>query len=351
METIQFLTALALGVASQLIVGPARADDADTKIWPDATQTVPQFIVGEMQDARRFREDLERAKSILDNAYPIDPAHSLIPLGLAMVEGDEQTAAFLCDYDLKRLPESCSYTKDLDPKEVLKLTAEMCTEEGDEERAQEAREKLKALENPSLKKAVSLVDPPGSTGIPSLSQKASQEQKKADAVHETFYPESIIMPPPSPNPDPEPVPANAVRLIFEYEGNEVRLVSQHPVNIAITGFDIAQEEQPGHFVDTRDAAGRTLARVPIREAFTTSVEVFPEHHGEPITRVDVAQPRGAFTVVVPASKEADHISVVRVAPGKPEARMPGSPVTSAVEGKAEVTELGSFPLTKEGRKQ
>jgi tetratricopeptide (TPR) repeat protein len=98
-------------------------------IWPGALQTVPQFIVREIQDARRFREDRERAKSILDNAYSIDPAHPLIHLALAMVEDNEQTVAFLRDYDLKRLPESCAYTKDLDPKEVLKLAAEMCAEQ------------------------------------------------------------------------------------------------------------------------------------------------------------------------------------------------------------------------------
>ena len=97
-------------------------------IRPGVTQTVPQFVVREIQDARRFRGDRNRAKRILDNAYPIDPAHPLIHLALAMVEDDKQTAAFLRDYDLKRLPESCGYTKDLDPKEVLKLAAEMCAE-------------------------------------------------------------------------------------------------------------------------------------------------------------------------------------------------------------------------------
>jgi len=111
-------------------------------IRPGVTQTVPQFVVREIQDARRFRGDRNRAKRILDNAYPIDPAHPLIHLALAMVEDDKQTAAFLRDYDLKRLPESCGYTKDLDPKEVLKLAAEMCAEQGDKERLQIVRGKL-----------------------------------------------------------------------------------------------------------------------------------------------------------------------------------------------------------------
>ena len=119
-------------------------------IWPGATQTVPQFIVREIQDARRLRENRERAKRILDNAYSIDPAHPLIHLALAMVEDNEQTAAFLRDYDLKRLPESCGYTKDLDPKEVLKLAAEMCAEQGDEERLQMVRDKLVAAYRSTL---------------------------------------------------------------------------------------------------------------------------------------------------------------------------------------------------------
>ena len=63
-----------------------------------------------------------------------------------MVEDDEQSAAFLRDYDLKRLPESCAYTKDLDPKEVVNLAIEMCAEQGDEAHAQMARAKLEALE-------------------------------------------------------------------------------------------------------------------------------------------------------------------------------------------------------------
>jgi hypothetical protein len=50
------------------------------------------------------------------------------------------------NYDLKRLPESCGYTKDLDPKEVLKLAPEICAEQSDEAHAEMARDKLKALE-------------------------------------------------------------------------------------------------------------------------------------------------------------------------------------------------------------
>ena len=78
------------------------------------------------------------------------------------------------------------------------------------------------------------------------------------------------------NDSSQPAPTRAMRLIFEYEGNQVRLVSQQPVEMAITGSDIAQVEQPGYYVDTRDARDRTLARVPARNAFSASVRFSPK---------------------------------------------------------------------------
>jgi hypothetical protein len=142
----------------------------------------------------------------------------------------------------------------------------------------------------------------------------------------------------------QPTPTLSMRLIFEYDGDHVRLVSQQPVDVAITGFDIARTQHPGWYIDTRDATGRALARVPIRDAFSGGTEVFPEQHGEPITRTAVAKPRGAFTVVVPVPEGADHVAVVRVAPAQPEAVVPASRATSAVAGSSEVTELARFPL-------
>jgi hypothetical protein len=142
----------------------------------------------------------------------------------------------------------------------------------------------------------------------------------------------------------QPAPTRAIRLIFEYDGDQVRLVSQQPVEMAITGFDIARTEHPGYYIDTRDAAGRTLARVPARNVFSGSMEVFPEKLGEPITRVDVAKPRGAFTVVVPAPGDADYVSLVQVTPAKPEVLAPAGRATSRVEGGAQAIELVRFPL-------
>jgi hypothetical protein len=140
--------------------------------------------------------------------------------------------------------------------------------------------------------------------------------------------------------DQEPRPTRAVRLIFEYEGDRVRLVSEQPVEMAVTGFDLTPALSPGYYVDARDSADRTLARVAARDAFAASQEVFPEDPTQPITRVDVAEPRGAFTVVVPAADSTDHVTVLRLEP--PEAAEPGAPAAAAAV--PQVIDLVSFPL-------
>jgi len=139
------------------------------------------------------------------------------------------------------------------------------------------------------------------------------------------------------------LPTNkAVRLIFEYEGGTVRLVSQQNVEMAVTGFDMSGVDHPGYYVDTRDASGATLARVAARGAFVGSAEVFPERPGDPITRVEVAEPKGAFTVVVPVTDSTSQVAVTRVAPGA----AGQAPRDASARGVSDAvsTDIATFPL-------
>lgn len=146
------------------------------------------------------------------------------------------------------------------------------------------------------------------------------------------------------NDSSQPVLTHAMRLIFEYAGDQVRLVSQQPVEMVLSGFDPTQTGHPGYFVDARNARGRALARVPTSDAFSTSMEVFPETHDDPISRIDIARPHGAFTVVVPAPEKTDHFSVIHIGQGEP-ARLPSaSRGMKSEEGDTQVTEIARFPL-------
>ncbi|MBC7558480.1 MAG: hypothetical protein H7270_03840 [Dermatophilaceae bacterium] len=144
----------------------------------------------------------------------------------------------------------------------------------------------------------------------------------------------------------QPAVQGAIRLIFEHDADGVRLVLQQAVNLAVTGFDVHPDVRPGHYVEIRDAAGTALTRVPVHTAFTGSTEVFPEDHGEPITRVDASGQPGAFTVVVPAPEAAAQIAVVRIAPAAPSAPKPGAEMRSPAPAEPEVTDLASFPIER-----
>ncbi|MGO4601141.1 hypothetical protein [Terrabacter sp. 2YAF2] len=134
-----------------------------------------------------------------------------------------------------------------------------------------------------------------------------------------------------------PTTSGAVRLIFEYDGDTVRLISQTPVDVDIPR-PAPTEEPADHFVESRSVAGTVLARVPVRGAFQQSAEVFPEDHEEAITRVDAAA-QGAFTVVVPADDEAVRVAVMRAGRARTDRDLaPGQGVG------ADDLELGSFPL-------
>ena len=112
-------------------------------------------------------------------------------------------------------------------------------------------------------------------------------------------------------------PRRAIRFIFEYEGDQLRLVTQQAVDLVLDEARAREADAPGYYLDARDAAGRTLARVAARGAFARSTEVFPERHDAPISRIDVQPERGAFMVTLPADAGIDHVTVVRLLEGAP----------------------------------
>jgi hypothetical protein len=123
---------------------------------------------------------------------------------------------------------------------------------------------------------------------------------------------------------------NAVRLIFEYDGDDVRLVFQQRVDVAVSGFDLVLTSPAGHYIEVRTSEGRSLARVPVPGAFSTNAEVFGEP-GTPITQVDLERSAGAFTVIVPASDVAARVALLRVEP-EPVLSVVGEPAPAPGSG-------------------
>lgn len=144
-------------------------------------------------------------------------------------------------------------------------------------------------------------------------------------------------------PTTPPTPA-AVRLIFETDGDQVHLISEQPVDVAIPGFDIAQTSDPGYYIDTRDARGNTLTRVAARDAFPPSVEVFPEKAGDPIQRIAPPMKKGAFSVLVPTTQKARSVSLVKIEFGAEAPRGITEGTSGPLRSTTTVKDIANFPL-------
>jgi WD40 repeat protein/serine/threonine protein kinase len=121
------------------------ADERTRSINPTSRLTVPDFVLAAItwrwNASDRARDIIALQKKTLEEAYELDPAFPLIHLALAALEPEPERAAFLREFDLKRLPESCKYTTALDPAEITLEAAEMCGEQKDWPRVLIALEK------------------------------------------------------------------------------------------------------------------------------------------------------------------------------------------------------------------
>ena len=137
--------------------------------------------------------------------------------------------------------------------------------------------------------------------------------------------------------------ARAVRIIAEYDGDQIRVVSQQEVDVEVDVVD-PPPIPPGELaVETRGTEDAALQRVRVPVPVPYSVEVFPEDPSGRIERVDVERPVGAFTVVVPVTDGARRIAVVRGRAEGPGSRGGDPSAREAADTAGEV--LATFDLT------
>lgn len=129
-------------------------------------------------------------------------------------------------------------------------------------------------------------------------------------------------------------PQRALRLTFEYEGDEVRLVSQQRVAMLVPPADLAddQEERAGFWFEVRDREDRPIYRRGTQNPLRTHLEVFPPKDA-PFTHVEMPEPRGVFTLLVPDLEDARTLALVGSLPGR-------------AQGLAAAQEIRRFDLTE-----
>lgn len=106
-------------------------------------------------------------------------------------------------------------------------------------------------------------------------------------------------------------PQQALRLVFEYEGNEIRLVSHQRVAMLVPpGDELGGEGEHAQFrYEVQDMDGRPLYRRAAPNPIATDLEVFGPEPGS-FTHVEMAEPRGVFTLLIPDLEEAHTLTLV-----------------------------------------
>ena len=111
--------------------------------------------------------------------------------------------------------------------------------------------------------------------------------------------------------------AKAVRMMFAYDGDEVKLVSQQRVDMIVPPTDPVKTatREKGFWAELKSAKNKTLYRRVMHNPTRNDAEVFSDDPNQTISRAPAPKRKGVFVVVVPDTDEADAVSLVRSSPG------------------------------------
>lgn len=105
----------------------------------------------------------------------------------------------------------------------------------------------------------------------------------------------------------------AVRLIFSYEGDEIKLISRERVKVRTPPSEALEgsfEGRSGFWVEVRDEAGQPVHRELLHDPIRRDAEVFSEDPERSVARIPVERPSGVFAVLVPEIDEADEVALI-----------------------------------------
>lgn len=143
---------------------------------------------------------------------------------------------------------------------------------------------------------------------------------------------------------PPDQPPAAVRLIFVYEGDDIRLLSRQPVDVVVPPADATRglDDRSGFWVEVRAESEDVLYRRVMTDPARVHPEVFTPDPSMGITRSPDPQPVGAFTVLVPNEEAASHVVLMGSPPA--EGTMPRMAASQA----ALAREIARFPIQDPG---
>jgi hypothetical protein len=108
-----------------------------------------------------------------------------------------------------------------------------------------------------------------------------------------------------------------LRLVFSYEGSDVRLLSADSVEMRSLPSDPLEKtgDNFGFWYELRDRQERPLYRRITQNPMRVSAEVLTDDPERPIAREELTAPRGEFVLFAPDLDEAATLVFVGAPPG------------------------------------
>ena len=144
---------------------------------------------------------------------------------------------------------------------------------------------------------------------------------------------------------PSEVSPKAVRLTFSYQGDQVKLISQQPVEMTVPPSDPVKgyEQHKGFWAEVKSKQDKTLFRRVLHNPTRNDAEVFSDDPEQSISRAPAPKRKGVFTVVVPKTDKGQDVTLSRSAE-QPEVEPEG-----ARKGMAAPRSLATGPATEIAR--
>jgi hypothetical protein len=141
-----------------------------------------------------------------------------------------------------------------------------------------------------------------------------------------------------------------MRLTFSYQGDQVKLISQEPVEMTLPPSDSLRgyEKHKGFWAELKGDQDKTLFRRVLHNPTRNDAEVFSDDPQQSISRAPAPKRKGVFVVLVPHTEKGREITLSRSV-GRPDIETAGAPrgmsaVRSLATGPA--TEIARFKLKK-----
>jgi hypothetical protein len=144
---------------------------------------------------------------------------------------------------------------------------------------------------------------------------------------------------------PAAVSPKAVRLTFSYHGDQVKLISQQPVEMIVPPSDPLKgyEKQKGFWAELKSDQDKTLYRRVLHNPTRNDAEVFSDDPEQSISREPAPKRTGVFVVVVPDTEKGHEVTLSR-STGQADIEAEGAP-----KGMAAMRSLATGPAKEIAR--